>query len=328
MWNWRMLALKGEACFAGALETALYNGVLSGLSLDGQTYFYQNPLADRGRHRRQPWFGCACCPPNIARLLASLPGYFYSTSREGVWTHLYGAGTATLSLSGSGMGQTVGAAAGQLPHHSPTLTLTQRTHYPWDEEIEIAVETDASDPFSLFLRIPGWCGGASATVNGVTVEGELQPESYLELRRPWRTGDVVRLSLPMPVRRVECHPYVANNNGRVALKRGPLVYCLEGVDHPGIDLRDIRLPAEAELHASFDPDLLGGMVTVQGDAFAAPAGGWDRRLYGTAEPGNGQQPEAIAGSKPVALHAIPYYAWANREPGPMQVWIRAGTGAR
>jgi DUF1680 family protein len=251
MWNWRMLALHGEARFADELERSLYNGVLSGLSLDGQTYFYQNPLADGGKHRRQPWFGCACCPPNISRLLASLPGYFYGISTEGVWAHLYAAGSATTALPGGAH-----------------VTLTQRTRYPWSGEVEIAVETDAHDPFSLFLRIPGWCESASATVNGKPVEAAVPSGEYLKLHRSWRSGDAVELSLPMPVQRVESHPYVSSNHGRVALRRGPLVYCLEAVDHPGADLRDIELPAEAELETSFDPALLGGVVVVRAEAIA------------------------------------------------------------
>lgn len=329
MWNWRMLALNGEARFADTLETALYNGVLSGLSLDGQSYFYQNPLADQGAHRRQPWFGCACCPPNIARLLASLPGYFYSTSQEGVWAHLYAAGVARLPLD-------AGPGADQSPQPAPAVTLTQRTGYPWDGEVEIAVETDAREPFSLFLRIPGWCEGARAAVNGELSGGELQPGSYFEVRRYWRSGDTVTLSLPMPVRRVGCHPYAANNAGRVALARGPLVYCLEGVDHPGLDLRDMLLPADGELRASFEPELLGGVVVVQGDAVVAPPRSWDPCLYRTVTARAGQPPEKQTAAdhgregEPVALQAVPYYAWANREAGPMRVWVLAqpsGTAA-
>jgi DUF1680 family protein len=301
MWNWRMLALHGEARFADALETALYNGVLSGLSLDGQSYFYQNPLEDRGGHRRQPWFGCACCPPNIARLLASLPGYFASSSTEGVWLHLYASSRAIVPLP---------------THHS--VTLTQRTRYPWEGEVEIEVRTEARAPFSLFLRIPGWVEEARAWVNGEAVAAELRPGSYLELRREWRAGDGVRLELPVPVRRVECHPWVANNHGRVALARGPLVYCLEGVDHPGRDLRDLVLPTGAELEPSFDPELLGGVAMVRAAGLAAPPAGWAERLYRRATAGG---PRSTA--EPVPLRAIPYYAWANREPGPMQVWTRS-----
>ncbi len=304
MANWRLLQLAGEARFADALETALYNGVLSGLSLDGQSYFYQNPLEDQGRHRRQPWFGCACCPPNIARLLASLPGYFASTSDEGIWLHLYAAGSATVSLEpGSG------------------VTLTQRARYPWDGDVEIAVTPDAPRTFSLFLRIPGWCAGARAWVNGEPAGVEGQPGRYLELRREWRAGDRVQLSLPMPARRVECHPHVASNAGRAALARGPLIYCLEGVDHPGRDLRDLVLPADASLQARFEPELLGGVTVLAGEARWGPPVGWESRLYRPAPSGSGDL--TAPSGEPVAIRAVPYYAWANREPGPMQVWIRS-----
>jgi DUF1680 family protein len=317
MWNWRMLAISGQVRFADALETTLYNGVLSGLSLDGQTYFYQNPLADRGRHRRQPWFGCACCPPNIARLLASLPGYFYSASEEGIWVHLYASGSATALLGTASGGRRDGMGSGR----PGRLTLRQRTRYPWDGEVEIVVETEASSPFSLFLRIPSWCEAAQVHINGEAAEAEARPGSFLELHRQWRTGDTVRLSLPMPVRRVECHPYVANNSGRVALTRGPLVYCLEGTDHPGTDLREIVLPAEAELNAAFQSDLLGGVVQLWGSAIIEPATAWEGRLYRAAA-GKGKG-AALRKPGTLPLQAVPYYAWANREPGPMQVWTRS-----
>jgi DUF1680 family protein len=305
MWNWRMLAQSGEARFADALETALYNGVLSGLSLDGQSYFYQNPLADSGSHRRQPWFGCACCPPNIARLLASLPGYFYSTSTEGIWAHLYAAGTAALTSP-------EGAA----------VRLTQRTRYPWDGDVQIEVEAGAEQLFSFFLRVPAWGEGAQVWVNDQEVTPGPQPGRYLELRRVWRAGDIVRLSLPMAVRRIESHPYLANNHGRVALMRGPLVYCVEGVDHPGIDLRDLALPAAA-LEARFEPGLLGGVVTLSGQGVTDPPDGWESRLYREAGSGAEQHVAPETGGAPAALRAVPYYAWANREPGAMQVWLRS-----
>ncbi len=302
MWNWRMLALDGDARYADALETALYNGALAGLSLDGQAYFYANPLSDDGRHRRQPWFDCACCPPNLARLLASLPGYCYSLSAEGVWVHLYAGGTVRLRL---GDGRTVG--------------LRLHTRYPWDGNVVIEVE--AEGPFDLFLRIPAWCeAGASLSLNGQPYDGPLVPGSYARLRRHWGPGDTVRLDLPMPARRVACHPYALENQGRVALMRGPLLYCVEGVDHPGLDLRDLLLPSEAKLSAAHRPDLLGGVVALQGQALAVPPGpGWEGHLYRTAHP-RAASPQGQA----VPLTAIPYYAWANRAPGPMQVWLRSG----
>jgi len=301
MWSWRMLALEGDARYADVLETTLYNAVLPGLSLDGQSYLYQNPLSSDDTHRRQPWFDCACCPPNIARLLASLPGYFYSTSADAVWVHLYAANHARLPLL-----------------DGRTIELAQRTRYPWGGEVTI--EVASAGAFGLWLRVPGWCEtGATLEVNGQPFPGDLTPGSYVEVRRAWQPGDVVLLSLPMPVRRVACHPYVTENAGHVALMRGPILYCVEGADHPGLDPRDLVLPADAELSATFQPDLLGGVVTLHGRAQVIPPDdGWSDRLYRTAGP----RPEEPRG-RPVDLTAIPYYAWANREPGPMQVWLRA-----
>ncbi|HEX6710399.1 MAG TPA: glycoside hydrolase family 127 protein, partial [Rubrobacter sp.] len=217
MWNWRMLMLDGDASYADLIEHTLYNAVLPGISLDGGHYFYQNPLAAGGTHRRQPWFGCACCPPNVARLLASLPGYFYGASEDAVWVHLYAEGETKVSLEGN-----------------RTVRLAQRTRYPWDGRVEISV--DGEGEFALMLRIPSWCEeGASVNVNGEPVGRAICPCSYLEIRRAWRPGDTVSLHLPMPVRRVECHPYVAENNGRVALMRGPILYCVEQADNPNVD---------------------------------------------------------------------------------------------
>ncbi len=300
MWNRRLLALDGNARYADALETALYNGALAGLSLDGQAYCYANPLRDDGRHRRQPWFDCACCPPNVARLLASLPGYCCSLSAEGVWVHLYAGGVARLRLAD---GRAVG--------------LRQHTRYPWDGEVMIEVE--AEGPFDLFLRVPAWCEvGASLSLNGRPHDGAMVPGSYAHLRRHWQPGDMVRLDLPMAPRRVACHPYALENRGQVALMRGPLLYCVEGVDHPGLDLRNLVLPLEANLSAAHRPDLLGGVVVLQGQALAVPPdAGWAGHLYRTARPA-----EASPAAQTVPLTAIPYYVWANRAPGPMQAWLK------
>jgi DUF1680 family protein len=301
MWNWRMLGLEGEARYADLIEHTLYNAVLPGLSLDGQHYFYQNPLADDGSHRRQPWFGCACCPPNVARLLASLPGYFYSASEGAVWVHLYAEGAATVELDGS-----------------RTIRLRQRTRYPWDGRVEIQVEVEGE--FALMVRVPAWCEeGAAVELNGEPVDVEISPGWYMEIRRAWSPGNTVSLGFPMPVRRVECHPYVAENAGRVALMRGPLLYCAEQTDNPGIDLRDLCLSGE-ETTVSLEPDLLGGVAVLQAEArSAATDDRWEGRLYRTAHSREGH-----AHTHTTKVTAVPYYAWANREPGAMSVWLKNG----
>jgi DUF1680 family protein len=302
MWHWRMLALEGDARYADVLETALYNGFLTGVSLDGMAYFYQNPLADDGTHRRRSWFDCACCPTNVVRLLASLPGYLYGLSNDGIWLNLYAQGTARLCLPGGG-----------------TVCLRQRTRYPWDGEVDLQVEDQGT--FGLFLRIPAWCEeGAALRVNGQPISGALLPGSYAQIRRTWQPGDRVHLHLPMPVRRVECNPYAIENVGRVALMRGPLLYCVEGADNPGIDPRALHVSTSALFSTEFHPDLLGGVVLLRGRVREVPPDvGWEDRLYRTARP----RPARTEG-RTVEVTAIPYYAWANREPGPMRVWLRSG----
>ena len=291
MWNWRMLALAGNARYADLMEWALYNAVLPGLSLDGQHYFYQNPLADDGTHRRQAWFGCACCPPNVARLLASLPSYFYSTSEDALWVHLYAQGMLETTLE-----------------NGQRVVLEQTTRYPWDGVVTLNVLAEGI--FALKLRIPGWAEGATLRVDGEAVE-DVQAGSYAYLVRDWRVGDTVELSLPMPVRYLEAHPHVTENTGRVALARGPLLYCVEGADP---DPRDLVMPSDPSLTAEHRPDLLGGVTVLTGQAERLEPDAWNGALYRTV----GEDGSTTA----VALTAIPYFAWANREPGPMLVWLR------
>jgi DUF1680 family protein len=307
MWAWRMLALDGDAGYADVLELALYNGFLAGLSLDGTHYFYVNPLASDeqstlrdGTRGRQPWFNCACCPPNIARLLAALPGYFYNVSADTIWCHLYAAGAAQLTLPD---GRIVG--------------VRQETDYPWEGDVRLVV--DGTGEFGLRLRIPGWCDAeASLAVNGQPLTMPLAPGSYAEVRRAWQAGDVVRLWLPMPPRRVQSHPHALENTSRIALMRGPLLYCAESADHPGVDLRDLILPGAAELSAEERTDLLGGVVTLGATGWPQPPDPkWATRLYGTAHRLRRQ-----TRGKKVQIVAVPYYAWANRGVGQMQVWLR------
>ena len=299
MWNWRMLMLGGDARYADLIEHTLYNAVLPGVSPEGGHYFYQNPLADEGKHRRQPWFGCACCPPNVARLLASLPGYFYGASEDAVWVHLYAEGAATVELD-----------------RNRVVRLRQRTGYPWEGGIEVTVDGDGE--FAMMLRIPSWCEeDASVQVNGEPLGEEVSPGTYLQIRRVWRPGDTVSLNLPMPVRRVECHPYVSENEGRVALMRGPILYCAEQTDNPDIDLHILML-ANEDPSTRFEPDLLGGVVVLDvGAQIVEPDDGWEGRLYRNVHRrGRNVKPGATK------LTAVPYFAWANREPGSMRVWLK------
>jgi len=294
-WAQRLANLYGDGRYADIAELALYNGVLSGVSLDGEHYFYVNPLASTGAHHRQEWFGCACCPPNLARLIASLGAYAYSEGAEG-WVHLYEPGRAELEIDGR------------------TVALAQRTGYPWDGGVEIEVAPGGEATFALNLRLPGWCEGAAAAVNGAAVDvAAATRRGYLHLERQWQDGDTVSLELPMPVQRVRAHPAVRMANGKVALQRGPVVYCVEECDNPQVPLTRLALPRSAGLEARPEAGLLGGVTVLEGDAVARAAGQWGERLYSAApEPA----PEAVR------LRAVPYCAWDNRAAGQMLVWLR------
>ena len=298
MWNWRMLLISGEGRFADIMELALYNGVLAGLSLDGLEYFYVNPLADRGQHRRERWFRCACCPPNIARLLTSLPGYMYSLSSEGVWTHLYAQSISNLEVDGN------------------AVRITQLTEYPWNGNVELVLHPENEFSFGLYLRIPGWCRKAEVQINGRGLDKPIQPGEYLEIRRVWKPEDRVQLILSMPVGRLVSNPYVMENHDRVALRLGPIIYCVEQVDNPDCDVWNLLLPLESELKANWKPDLLGGVMAIQGEAAVSDSNRFEGSLYRPIKRGYPK-------TRKVQFTAIPYYAWANREPSPMTVWIRS-----
>lgn len=292
-WMHRMLQLDCDSRYADTLERALYNGVISGVSLDGTRFFYENPLASRGDHHRQEWFDCACCPPNVARLVASLGQYIYAHSDHEVVVHLYVQSTAQIKL-------------GDQP-----IRVRQVTRYPWSGAVDLELGMEHAAEFGVRLRIPGWCRHARVTVNGEPVEFGAQLErGYLRLSRIWQPGDRITLDLEMPVEQVWAHPEVTQDVGCVALQRGPLIYCLEQVDLTA-PVDHIRLTVGAELAAEFAPELLGGVVTVTGAALAAAAGDWQETLYRAAPPV----------LQPIQLKAIPYFAWDNRESGAMRVWI-------
>jgi hypothetical protein len=294
-WAHRLLQIERDGRFADVLERALYNGALAGIALDGKRFFYENPLESDGTHHRQGWFGCACCPGNISRLIASLGSYLYSEAPGEAWVHLYARGRATLDLGGR------------------KVVLAPETRYPWDGEVEVAVEPEAAGRFALHLRVPGWARSATVSVNGDAARPAAPVRGYVRIERDWKRGDRVRLSLPLPVERVRAHPNVKQDRGLVALQRGPLVYCLEGADNPG-PLDRIVLPEGSALTARHEPGLLGGITVIEGPAERATDEGWSGSLY---------RPSAPAKER-VRLRAVPYYAWDHRAPGEMRVFVRSG----
>lgn len=294
LWAHRLLQLDRDGRYADVLERALYNGVLSGLSLDGEAFFYENPLESRGTHHRQSWFRCACCPPNIARLLASLGQYIYSVSETDISVHLYIQNTTTMPIAGQ------------------RVTLHQLTNYPWDGKIHMNLELAGPALFAINLRIPGWCRTASLSINGEQIALEQQiNKGYVRVERQWQAGDNILLDLAMPIERIYAHPAIRDDVGSVALQRGPLVYCLETADN-AIQLNLIQLSPSAPLHSEFDATTLGGVTLLTGPAHVQTAADWGETLYRTTPPTSQER----------TLVAIPYYAWDNRQPGEMRVWIR------
>jgi len=295
LWQHRMNLLTGEAKYADVMELALYNSALSGIALSGDAFFYQNPLESRGAERRR-WIGLSCCPTNLARFIPQVGGFAYATGKGRLYVNLYLAGTASITLADGN-----------------DVTVVQQTDYPWDGRVRMTINPAQAQEFTLCLRIPGWSQGrpvpsdlyrfadanvpaVTLKVNGQAVDASLRKDGYVHLTRSWNAGDVVELHLPMPARRVYAHEKVEADRGKVALMRGPVVYCLEAVDHPGVDITTLALPPAAELTAEHRPNILGG-VTV---------------ITGTAVTRSGQT---------CRLTAVPYYAWCNRAKGPMQVWI-------
>lgn len=297
MWARRMNVLTGDAKYADVMERVLYNAVASGVSLDGRSFFYVNPLAARGGVARQEWFACACCPPNILRLLSSIEQYQYVQNPDGLSVNLYAAGTAKPPAWG-GSGQ-----------------ITQETRYPWDGRVSLRVEAPSDrGEWTLRLRIPDWCESYSLRVNGSRVEAPLA-RGYAEITRRWGRGDNVELGLDMPVRRVVAHPAVTGNAGRVAIQRGPIVYCAEQADNPD-GVSSIVLPADSPISEKWEPGLLGGVVVLTAPAERQAAVFPSDRLY---------QPRG-AGT-PATLRLIPYCTWANRGAGEMTVWLAESPAA-
>jgi DUF1680 family protein len=302
MWNWRMLAISGDAKFTDVMERALYNGINSGMSLDGTLYCYRNPLAfdpSTGDKIRNDWYDVTCCPPNLERTFGSLPGYFYSTSADGIYVHFYDNSELEWRLE-NGTG----------------LKVTQKTNYPWDGDVEITVTPAQASDFTFYVRIPGWADQAQVIVSGKALSGAT-PGTYLPIRRRWSPGDVIQLKVNVVPQVIEANPRVADDTGRVAIQRGPLIYCLEEIDQPsGVQLSDVAVNpgrhAAEQFQTEFRNDLLGGMVVLHHTGAVYERVATQNALY--------SQYNREEKSKKVPLTFIPYYAWANRQATAMQVW--------
>ncbi len=295
-WQHRMNLMDGDAKYIDVMELPLYNAALSGMTLDGKAYSYQNPLESAKGRKRHDWIGLACCPTNFARFTPQVGGYVYAQKDEKVYVNLYAAGEATVEVG------------------DVNVKLTQQTEYPWNGKVKLMVDPSASTGMDLRLRIPQWAKGGPVPgdiyqhvltkyapevkllLNGSAVDLKEGKDGYVSLKRNWKSGDQLELHLPMPVQRIVAHKKIEENNGKVALMRGPVVYCFEGVDHPDVDLFKVSLPMDAKFETEHRPDLLNGVTVI--------------KTTGVNADGN-----------KVELTAIPYFAWANRGMSPMNLWI-------
>lgn len=305
-WAHRMLRLEVKRDYADVMERALYNGLLSGVSLDGRRFFYSNPLASVPRTfaflpaghmapERQNWFECACCPPNLARLLASLGTYLYGQAGDTLYVHLFAQGSVSTHVNDN------------------SIKLAVHTQYPWDDHVHIQVHCAQETPFTLAVRIPGWCRDWKWSITGHGKDDRVREhQGYFYITRTWQPEDSVEFRFTMPVERIYAHPHVRMNASKVALHRGPLVYCLEEIDNGG-DLAAVRLPSGPHFVPVFKRRLLGGVTVITGRA---------RRPVAAVQAGDLYGPEP-ARTKPVSLIAVPYFAWANRGLGEMLIWLHA-----
>ena len=286
-WNWRMFLLHGDSKYIDVLERTLYNGLISGVSMEGNTFFYPNPLESNGKYKRSEWFGCSCCPSNITRFMSSVSGYIYARKKDSLFVNLFIGNNAAFELNGK------------------KIEITQETLYPWDGKIKMRIGTEQGNKFAVCLRIPCWLSGSPMPgdlysfedynskhpvllVNDTAISPDYS-KGYACIERNWNNGDVIELILPMPVRKVVASTMVKADWNKVCLVRGPFVFCAEGVDNSN-GVNNITIPGNASFDAFFQPSLLNGLEVVSG--------------YG--------------------LMAIPYYAWCNRGAGTMNVWFNKG----
>jgi uncharacterized protein len=298
LWNQRLLQFNGERRFTDVMERGLYNGFLSGVSLKGDNFLYVNPLSSAGDLHRTPWFVCPCCPPNVARVMASVGSYFYSTGPADLWVHLFAGNEANLTLAGG------------------PVTIRQETMYPWDGGVLFEIEPERAQEFTLHIRVPGWCHQYQVAVNGEHLDAQPDSGGYLAITRQWQPGDKVSYMMDMPIQVVWANPAVRQLEGRVAIQCGPLVYCLEGADHGGIILDRISVDPQQvarEFTIHYQPDLLGGVAVIRGKGRVIADADWQTDLYRSSPPAEEE----------IELTAIPYCVWDNREPGEMRVWLRS-----
>jgi DUF1680 family protein len=282
----------GDARYIDELERALFNGALAGVSLKGDTYFYENPLEADDKRSRWVWHGCPCCPPMFAKLMGAMPGYIYATDQSAVYVNLFVGSRATIK------------------HATGNMVIQQTTKYPWDGAVRITMEQAPPAQTALMLRVPAWCKNETVAINGKSVSDRQKVRGYLRIDRVWRAGDVVELVLPMPIERVHANPAVQADIGRVALMRGPIVYCVESTDN-GDDTRHLVLH-DGPLVAESQPKLLDGMVVIRGKAGVVTSTHPGQELYLA-------QNETTSTGRQIT--AIPYYANTNRGPVHMCVWL-------
>ncbi|HMM02418.1 MULTISPECIES: glycoside hydrolase family 127 protein [unclassified Dysgonomonas] len=301
-WNQRMFLATGESKYVDVLERALYNGLIAGVSLSGDKFFYGNPLASNGGFERAPWFGCACCPGNVTRFMASVPGYAYAVNKKDIYVNLFVEGNSKVKLDNN------------------EVELVQKTKYPWDGDVSIEVVPSVSEKFALLVRIPGWAknkpvpsdlyhyvDGANPDVkilvNGQDAKKRIRG-GYAVIEREWKAGDKISVHMDMPVRRVQAHKEVKYDEGLLSMERGPIVYALESIDQKKDYLFDVVIPRDSKIESHFEKSLLNGVMVLEGNAYSV-------------------EKDSVNGStveKPFTFKAIPYSTWNNRGQGQLVVW--------
>ncbi|MBZ0258428.1 glycoside hydrolase family 127 protein [bacterium] len=303
-WNWRMLRMSGNSRYADVLELALYNGILSGISLEGKDYFYTNPLrveselpfSLRWSRERQPYYGSFCCPPNIVRTIAGISLYAYGISDNAVWVNLYGANRLDTAFT-----------------NGQPIALKQSTNYPWDGTIQIEVESAETNNFEIKLRIPEWANGASISINETPINDAILPGTYCSIQRTWKQNDEIEINFPMRVKLMEAHPLVEELRNQIAIKRGPIVYCLESNDLPKeAKISDIFIPNDIDFTSRYESGFLGGITVLEGTVFLQSQTDWKQALY--------QEHRSLKRTE-INARFIPYFSWGNRGKSEMSVWL-------